>query len=356
MATPSLIPELEDIVQRGSPARRAETLRRITTLFLDGARHFNDDHVQLFGDVFSRLIDEIEAKARAELSQRLATVGNAPPELVCRLARDDDISVAGPVLQQSSRLDEADLLEIAETKSQAHLLAIAGRTGIAERVTNVLVRRGDNNVARSVAENKGARLSDDGFNALVARSETDAELAETVGLRHDIPPATFRTLVLKATAVVQRRLLASVEPKIQSEIRDVLAKISSEVRAETPSRDFSAARRLIHELQQANDLDEAKVVEFARSYRYEEMIVALAELCAVPIEVVDRLMGGERPDPILILCKSIGWGWPTARAIIAARVGRKANSNQGHDAAYANFERLTASTAARVIKFWQAKR
>ena len=36
-APASLLPELEDVVQHGSPERRAETLRRITTLFLDGA-------------------------------------------------------------------------------------------------------------------------------------------------------------------------------------------------------------------------------------------------------------------------------------------------------------------------------
>jgi len=84
-------------------------------------------------------------------------------------------------------------------------------------------------------------------------------------------------------------------------------------------------------------------------------VVALAELCKVPIDVVDRLMAGERPDPILILCKSVGWGWPTARAIMAARPGRKANSSQGLDAAFSNFERLTAATAARVIKFWRMR-
>jgi len=86
------------------------------------------------------------------------------------------------------------------------------------------------------------------------------------------------------------------------------------------------------------------------------MVAGLAELCAVPIDVVDRLMGGERPDPILILCKSKGWGWSTARAIIGGRLGRKTNSSQGLDAAFSNFQRLTAGTAARVIKFWQMGR
>ena len=80
----SLIPELEEIVQHGSPRRRARALERITTLFLDGASHFNEDHVRLFDDVFILLIDEIESKARAELSQRLAPVRNAPVERKAR--------------------------------------------------------------------------------------------------------------------------------------------------------------------------------------------------------------------------------------------------------------------------------
>ena len=48
MAAPaSLIPELEEVIQHGSPERRIQTLQRITTLFLDGADRFNEDHVQL---------------------------------------------------------------------------------------------------------------------------------------------------------------------------------------------------------------------------------------------------------------------------------------------------------------------
>jgi uncharacterized protein (DUF2336 family) len=352
-AAPSLIPELEDIVQHGSPRRRAQALRRITALFLDGASLFNEDHVRLFDDVFNRLIDEIESKARAELSHCLAPLGNAPGELISRLARDDDISVAGPVLRQSHRLAETDLVEIAETKSQAHLLAISSRAGIAEPVTDVLVRRGDQAVARRVAENRGARLSDGSFTVLVARSDGDDTLAEKVGQRPDIPPPLFRALLLRATAVVQQRLFMSATPEIQAEIRSVLARVSKEVGSKAAPRDYAQAQRTVAGLRARGELNEGQILDFAKDGKYEEMVAGLADLSAVPIDVVDRLMGGERPDPILILCKSIGWGWPTARAIIGARLGRKANSSQGLDTAYSNFERLTTATAARVIRFWQ---
>lgn len=354
-AAASLIPELEQMLQGGSPERRAEALRRITALFLSGASRFNDDHVRLFGDVFSQLIAEIESKARAELSDRIAPIENAPTEVVRQLARDDDIAVAGPILQRSPRLADADLLDIASSKSQAHLLAISGRTGIAEPVTDVLVRRGDREVMRKVADNRAARLSDDSFSTLVSRAETDSLLAEKVGLRPDIPPRLFRELLLKATEVVQQRLLASARPDTQAEIRRVLARVSSEVGARVAPRDYTAARAAVEALRRQGKLDESALVEFAKAMKYEETVAALSSLCSVPIEVVDRLMSGERPDSVLILCKSTGWGWPTVRAIITARPGAKGLSSQALDITFANFERLAPATAQRVMRFWQMR-
>jgi uncharacterized protein (DUF2336 family) len=131
-ATLSLISELEEVVQHGSREKRVETLQRITALFLDGASRYSDEHVDLFDDVFGLLIDEIETKARAELSNRLAPVSNAPAKVLRKLANDDDITVAGPVLKLAPRLAEADLIDVASTKGQAHLHAIylgASRAG-----------------------------------------------------------------------------------------------------------------------------------------------------------------------------------------------------------------------------------
>src|SRR5262249_23878460 len=350
----SLIPELEEVIQHGTPERRAETLKRITTFFLAGASRFNEDHVRLFDQVFSSLILEIETKARAELSNRLAPVGNAPAEVLRRLAHDDDIAVAGPVLTQSKRLSETDLVAIAKTKSQAHLLAISSRSGIAVPVTDVLVQRGDAEVVRSVAENRGAHVWEAGCSPLVDRAEKDEDLAEKVGMRADIPPRLFRDLLLKATEVVQQRLLASAKPETQAEIRRVLAKVSTEVGAKTGPRDYTIAQHRVESLRNDGKLNEAALVEFAKAGKYEETVVALALLCSVPIEVVDRLMSGERPDPVLILCKSAGWSWPTVKAIVMAR--GNGMSNQALDTAYANFDRLSPTTAQRVMRFWQVRR
>jgi len=351
-APASLMSELDNVLQNGTAERRARTLQQITSLFVNSADQYSDEHIRLFDEVFIRLIEEIETKARAELAHRLAPIHNAPVLSVRRLAKDEEISVAGPVLEQSPRLTDADLVEIARTKGQAHLLAISGRTGIAEKVTDVLVRRGDREVVHSVAKNQHAHFSDHGFAALVGKAEHDGALAETVGLRPDIPPRLFRELLLRATEVVQQRLIAASGPEIQAEIRRVLAKVSQELAGKP--RDYSAAEHTIDALHEQGRLTEARLVEFAEGGQYEETVVALARLCSVPIEVVDRLMGGDRPDPVLILCKSAGWQWPTVRTLIASRPGGKPSS-QALDTAFSNFERLSPATAQRVIRFWQAR-
>ena len=361
----SYIAELDELIERGSPGKRATTLERMTAFFLDGASRFNDDHVRLFDLVFSRLIGKIETSARTELSRRLAPVGKAPIETVRRLAHDDDIAVAGPLLERADRLSDADLVDIAESKGQAHLLAICARARIAQPVTDVLLRRGDREVVHSVAENRGARLSDEGFCTLVERAKTDGVLAEKVLLRSDIPPRLFHALLLTATDAVQRRLIASAMPETSSEVRRALAKVSNEVAksevaksevATSPAlRDYSRARQTIEALQQEGKLDEANLVEFAQKSQYGETVAALALLCATPIEVVDRLMNAERPDPVLILCKSAGWAWSTVKAVIMVRPGGARTSSQDLDAIQAEFDRLSPSTAQHVVRFWQVR-
>jgi uncharacterized protein (DUF2336 family) len=354
-ASASLIPELEDIIRHSSQEKRATALKRIANLFVDGSPHFNEDHIGLFDDVLCTLIVAIEAKVRAEMSRTLAPIANAPVELMRTLARDEDISVAAPVLSESPRLRDQDLVELAKTKGQAHLAVIAGRSNIGEAITDVLVQRGDPNVMRSVADNQTAQLSEGGFSTLVQRAENDGDLAERVGQRADIPPHLFRDLLMRATAVVQERLLASAKPETRAEIQRVLDKISSEFGQSAPAYDYTAARRRLLELHRNGSLREADLAGFANDKKFEETVVALSMLCGVPIETADRLMAGDRPDPVLILCKAAGYGWPTVRAIILARPKVKVMSSQALDAAFANFEKLSASTAQRVVRFWQVR-
>jgi hypothetical protein len=75
----SLLDQLEEAVTQKDIRFRAETLRRVTDLFLVGAGSFSNDQLALFDDVFGRLVEEIDVTARAAFGARLALVAGAPP-------------------------------------------------------------------------------------------------------------------------------------------------------------------------------------------------------------------------------------------------------------------------------------
>lgn len=354
----SLIRELEDSISRGSSDQRISTLRRVTDLFINRAERLDEEQIRIFDDVIGRLADAIEEAALAELSRRLAPVANAPIQVVGRLAREDSIAVSGPVLACSERLSDDDLVEIARTKGQPQLLAIAGRERLVETVTDVLVERGDEEVVNKVACNAGATFSETGFAGLVERSRGDDHLAENVGRRLDIPPHLFRRLLSQATERVQRRLLAGAAPEMRVAIESLLTEISERVgtRPEAASRSYSAARSYVHLLAQSGRLGTRELVNFAKAGRFEETVVALAELANVPTDIVDRVMHGSGLEPLLVLCKAKGFDWQTVRPLILVRRDCRKPDPRQLEEACEDFKTLSRATADRVLRFWQVRR
>src|ERR1700742_1505111 len=210
----SLLDELQATLAHGTVARRVETLRRVTDLFINGAVDYSDEQVGLFDDVFQCLIHHIETSAKALLSNRLAPLDTAPPQTIRALAFDDVIEVAAPVLSLSERLDDEALIETARTKSQAHLMAISTRRVLSGAVTDVLVQRGNDEVVQSVVRNPGAEFSERGFTRLVHRAEGDDNLATCVGLRPNIPRHLYLKLLAKASETVRARLEAANPPLV----------------------------------------------------------------------------------------------------------------------------------------------
>src|ERR1700733_2655059 len=352
----TLISELEEAVHSHSAERRVATLRRVTDLFLGEADRLNEEQIHLFDDVLGKLIQRIETRALAELSSRLAPIHSAPIDVIRSLARHDEISVAGPVLAESPRLTANDLIEVAQTKSQDHLLAISGRRELGEAVTDVLVTHGNRDVACRLATNSGARFSEAGFEALVKAGETDEGLSENVGLRLDLPVRLLRELLLKATEAVRSRLLSLATPENQEAIRQTLGTISNQVGREvTAPRDFTKALELVLSMQKKEQLNEAALLLFANTGRYEETVAALSLLCGASIEIIKPLMKAATPDGLLIPCKAADLKWTTLSAILRTRVAHHSISDQDLARCKSHFIALSTETAKRTLPFWMVR-
>src|SRR5262249_17594317 len=301
----NLLNQVDEAISSGSLSRRSELVRHVTDLFIVGAERCDDEDIALFDTVFTRLAGQIEQAARVLLAARLAPIPNAPPITIRALAFDDTIDVAGPVLAQSERLDEAAVVENASTKGQEHLLAISRRRTLSEAVTDVLVVRGDRHVVLSVAENPGARFSEAGFAILVERADGDDRLAESVGSRLEIPIHLFFKLLNKASDAGPAKLGKS-HPEAKAEVREVVTEATVNIRDNILERirDHAAALAFVESLQRVGRLDDDRLRSFAQAKRLPEVVAALAVMSRLSLSAVDRAMVEERPDTIIVIAKA----------------------------------------------------
>lgn len=352
---PTVIDELQEAITSGSDEKRIETLRRITDLFLSQADRLNDAQVELFDDVLKHFVDRIESKTLAELSGRLAPIANAPEDLVRKLAWHDEVAVAGPVLTSSPRLTTVDLVQIAQTRGQEHLLAISGRESLDSSLTDVLLVRGNNDVLHKVASNPGSKISPAGFQALVRASEEDDRLAETTGMRQDIPVAQLRELMMKAAEAVRLKLLAEAPAHDRTEIDRVISGVTDQLTAEqVKPRDYSSAIRYVNSLQDAGKIDEFALFEFATTKKIELTVATLALLSKCSLELIKPLMQSTRPEGLLVPCKAVDLRWLTVKALVECRPTAALSSEQlSH--LEAEFDKLTKPSAERMLRFWKVR-
>ena len=352
----SPIDDLISTVATGDVKERLRVLQRVTDMFVVGSRGYSGRQIALFDDVLQRLAADIEVKARAQLAERLCAVPNAPPKVIRALAFDDEADVASPVLAHSPQLTDADLVENATTKSQAHLYAIAQRLKLSEAVTDVLVERGNDRVVRKVARNAGARFSLAGYGKLTTRARHDRKLTLILGQRSDIPRQYFLKLLETASAEVRAKLEAA-NPEATAEIRatidDVATGMQREVR-ET-STEYSAAARTAQRRFRKQPVTEANVHAPAHAQEFERTVVALAKLGKFPIDLVERALLDEGEDMLLILARAADCSWSTVRELLAMYAAKRRMQPDDVSQAFERYKKLSQETARSIVNFHQRR-
>jgi len=347
--------DLDDAVSRGTSDSCVRALWHATDLLIAG--RYSDDEIWTFGEVIGRLADEIEVAARAQLAERLARNEVAPVNIIQKLAFDDSIDVAGPVLRESTRLDDNALVANAQTKSQPHLLAISQRTSLDDTITDVLVTRGNQEVVNSVARNGGARFSGFGFLHMIKRAEGDSILAEQLGLRNDIPRHLFQQLISKASADVKKRLeheRPEMIDQLQATVTDVTGALQSKLGP--VSRSYYVAKRVVSTQHQHGNLNESSIYDYARSHKIDEVTIGLSLLCSLPGDVIERALMDKNREMVLVLTKALGFSWPTTMALLFLGAKDHRITAQDLNDMEREFSRLNLETSRSVLKFYQTRK
>jgi uncharacterized protein (DUF2336 family) len=353
--TESLLQDIESAIAQGTAESRARALWYATDLLIAGT--YTENEVWVFGEVIGRLADEIEVVARAKLAKRLARAPNAPVKVINKLAFDDSINVAGPVLRYSERLDQHAVEDNAKTKSQSHLLAISKRRNLPKAVTDVLVTRGNQQVVHSVAANAGADFSNFGFLHMIRRSEGDSILAENLGTRKDIPRHLFQQLIAKASVEVRLKLQGE-RPDLVGEIQTSVTEAAGALQSKfgPASKNYCSAKRIVAVLHQQGNLTEERICEYARFHEIEEATVGLSLLSSLPVNVVERALAESSGAIALLLDKGLGFSWETAMSMLFLGARDHRIPARDLDNKKEQFERLRTETCLGILELYRARR
>ena len=163
----------------------AVLMRNMAKLFQHVVDRCDDEQIAKYDEVLCQLADVVEAEARADVAKLLAPLGRAPGSVVIKLA-NDEIEVAGPLLEFSSVLSDDDLIEIVKGQSDQHSFANAGRNPVTDRVGSEIAECASSDAIVRLVENQNAQIGQKTGTVLIARAESDKSIAQSLHNRKNV--------------------------------------------------------------------------------------------------------------------------------------------------------------------------
>lgn len=346
-----LLDDLEEALRGAdATARNERLLNGLVEHFIATARSLGADHIELFDVLILRLLGLAEPDARAGVSRRFAPLEVAPPASLSKLARDH-ITIAAPLLLRSPCLTDELLREIAEFAGQPHLLAISRRAALSDRLTDLLVARGERPVHGSLIHNHGARFSDSGFSQLMTSTAQDPAIRRVLAQRPDLPARFAETL-----ADAARQALPALPEEDGEEPRGVRAMPGSPAPHPTAMSTMPAAMIKVAGLAvEAGGLTEAVVASFARAGQRLELMCALATMTRLPLPIVQKSLDADRPGAVLLMARALNFTFSTVRLTLRLRP-QGAPTRGDLDRLQKEFEEMSPAKAWAAIGFMASRK
>jgi uncharacterized protein (DUF2336 family) len=351
----SRLHDLIALANEPSSAKRRELLRGVTDMFFAGDGH-NTIEMGLFDDVLSQLAGEMEEAVKVELAERLGEAPT-PPRGLSRTLALDSISVAAPILRNSSALTDDDLLHVARTQGQDHLRAISQRPSVSSAVSDAIVARGDDDTLGVLLRNDGAVLSREAHETVVDRAAANPALHEAVIDRASLPvdllnemyfvvEARLRDRIMERTPMSIRPCWMRPWPPAASGSRPTTAPC----RPTTPRPNWNSApcapRRR----------SRRRLANMLRGNRTTLFLVALADMADIDFHTARKILERREMDALAVICKAAGFDrslFLTFALLILESSDEVMLKAKAYGELYAALPR---ESALRTIRFWRLRR
>ncbi len=342
--------ELIKLAQEKSPSKRLALLRRISDDFAEATSEQSTTARYLLDEIVSRIVGQLHGEERVEASSSLSRMSRLPEDVARALASDEDIAVARPILQDYSGLSQTILVDVANTGSQAHLQAMAGRSELASDVTDIVVQRGDRRVVRTLAANHGARFSRFGLRTLIDKAEQDATLQELIVDRCDLSfEAVGRLLLIVSQELAGRLRGGDLEFSAAIVQEQVVSWMSDRKKGIDKVNHFTEGiRRGTIKLHKA-------VLDLVCEQKLLDAATVIAN-CDLDRDYAFNLVMQGKTENVLLLLVSVELPWPAAEAFLKLRMNKLGANLCGPMVDEVVYNSIDPATAQRVMRFLKVRR
>lgn len=240
-------------------------------------------------EVLRTLANDQLPRVRRILAEELKSATGISADIVERLARDDDILIAGPVLENSPLLSDEFLLEIIESRPvQGTLDAIARRAGLSNALADAVVGTDKEAAVTALLGNKSAQIREETLDELVDRGERVSAWHKPLVVRPSLSARAIRRL----TEYVTDSLLAvlALRDDLAPEMaRELAAKVRKGLDQELEPDGASGSDRSCPDAGM-DGIDEAAIWRALSKGRREFVVAAIAAKSGIPQGVVDKIV------------------------------------------------------------------
>ena len=280
---------------------RAELAVKIARL-MPGLPERESSHIfALTIETLECLARDAAVRVRAILAEEIKSLDCVPKDVVLSLARDLNAVVAGPILQYSPLLSDADLIEIiACGQVQELLCAIASRKPVSEAVADRLVQSLDVPAVAALLVNPDAKIRKETLDRILEQAEEISAWHVPLALRTDLSARAVRRIGSLVGASILERLAArndlsdATRLHLNRELRARLAEPVPEAGTVSPAERVAEAKK-------ENRLDGPFVEQAAQAGQRDVVIAALAQLGNIDEQTVKRILAASSAKPIVSL-------------------------------------------------------
>lgn len=354
------LPPLE-LSEPHAPKARLALVHRLSELVSWPESRIPTYERQLAADILVGLLRTSSLELRRRCAQGLTRIADAPKALLRYLARDE-ISVAGPMLENGAGFDDSDLIATIRAGISAHWIAIARRRGLTEPVTDALIQTGDVAVIEVVLRNQFARISSQGIDVAVARSRNAPALPKLIVARTELRPTQALVLFWWASfdsRVQILRRFAIDRTALILELGDVFKMAAAEGWADADTR---KALQVV-ERRQRNRAAAAQspygslegALAAAERGLDRQLLHEIAHLAGIKPTTASQIFTDPGGEAIGVLCKAVGLKRPLFlalwRALRRPYGDAETTDNPLGRAAYV-YDTLATAKAQTVLRYW----